>query len=57
VRENETKSNIACAHPNESKRKRIRKIENTKSQVVMGAYNMLMLTCVMVIEKRIDDTW
>jgi hypothetical protein len=37
VRKNETKSNIACAHPSESKRKRKKKIENTKKQVVMGS--------------------
>jgi short-subunit dehydrogenase len=53
-KKNETKSNIICAHPNESKRKGIKRIENTKKEVVMGAYSMLMLTCVMEIERKTD---
>ena len=36
-KKNETKSNITCAHPSESKRKRRKKIENTKKTVIMGS--------------------
>jgi hypothetical protein len=37
VGKNEVNSNIACTHSSESKKKRRKKIKNTKNQVVMGS--------------------
>ena len=58
VGRSEAKRNHGCAHRSESKRKRRKKVENTKkNKSSWGAYNMFMLAYVMEIEKRIDDTW